>query len=128
NNWFVASDKPELERFMNYNLQQIEQLPSPYSYGQVRQSSLLNTEKLIDLYSKYLIQKKSFIQETIDYNALQIAEDQIAYKDIKARKIIFAEGIKALDNPYFQNINLIGNKGEYLIVKIPGLDLKKIIK
>lgn len=128
NDWFVASDKPELEKFMNHNLQQITQLPSPYSYGEVIQSSFLNTAKLIDLYSQYLIQKDAFSKESVHYNALQFEGDFISYKNTKARKLIFAEGIKALDNPYFKDIHLIGNKGEYLIVKIPNLDLQVIVK
>src|SRR5690606_24555988 len=44
------------------------------------------------------------------------------------KKIIFAEGAQAVENPFFPKHTLIGNKGEYLIIKAPELKLKALLK
>lgn len=128
NNWFVAADKSDLSPFMNPQLQQLSTLHNPFSYGEVTQSSRLDTAHLIDIYRQQLIDKQQLFTEQFDYTQLSLSPSNVSYKAITARKIIFCEGYQLLQNPYFKTLPLIGNKGEYLIVKIPGLALDKIIK
>lgn len=128
NDWFVASDKPDLEAFMNPELQQISQLPSPFKYGEVQQASLLDTKKLLDHYRAYLDKRKQLLTETFDYTQLESTKNYVQYKTLKAKKIIFAEGKTLLQNPFFNYLPLVPNKGEYLIIHAPSLKLNHIIK
>ncbi len=128
NNWFVAQDKPGLSKYMDDKIHQLPQIKSEFGFGKVLQASLINVEKLHSSYKEKLTQQNSFLQTHFEYDQLKFQEDYLSYKDIKAKKIIFCEGHHLLKNPFFKNLPLIGNKGEYLVVKIPDLKLDAIIK
>jgi len=53
------------------------------------------------------------IETKFNYNELHVA-DKITYKSIKARAIIFCEGIRVKDNPYFNWVPVRQLKGETL--------------
>ena len=59
------------------------------------------------------------MEETFDYNRVSFSENKVVYKDIEADKIIFCEGYKTIDNPYFSWLPFKLTKGEILTVKIP---------
>lgn len=78
-------------------------------------------------FRKWLIQNELIIEEPLLHHEIEINDKQIVYKNINAKKIIFCEGYLANQNPWFNNIPVIPNKGEYLLVKIPGLPKENII-
>lgn len=129
NNWFTASDKPTLSTYLNPNLEtlQNEYVSNNYKFGKVNQTGFLDTKKLKESYTKYLISKNSYLEETFDYSKLVIKENHIEYNTIKAKQIVFAEGFGIQNNPYFNNLPLDGTKGELFIIKAENLNLKEII-
>lgn len=129
NNWFAASDKPNLSAFLSTNLitKKYTGIDSPFGYGEVLQTGYVDTALLLKHYKDYLIKNQFFLEESFDYTLLKEEENGIRYKDIQARHIIFAEGFGMHANPYFKGLPLDGTKGELLIIKAPLLDLDVIV-
>ena len=129
NNWFAASDKPNLSTFLSTNLitKKYTGIDSPFGYGEVLQTGYVDTALLLKHYKDYLIKNQFFLEESFDYTLLKEEENGIRYKDIQARHIIFAEGFGMHANPYFKGLPLDGTKGELLIIKAPLLDLDVIV-
>lgn len=129
NNWFTASDKPTLSNYLNSNLENIENdfISNPYKFGKVNHTGFLDTKKMKDSYTNYLISKDCYSEERFKYSEITIETDHIQYKNIKAKQIIFAEGFGLHSNPYFNNLPLDGTKGELFIIKAENLNLEKII-
>lgn len=129
NNWFAASDKPNLFTFLSTNLitKKYTGIDSPFGYGEVLQTGYVDTALLLKHYKDYLIKNQFFLEESFDYTLLKEEENGIRYKDIQARHIIFAEGFGMHANPYFKGLPLDGTKGELLIIKAPLLDLDVIV-
>jgi glycine/D-amino acid oxidase-like deaminating enzyme len=129
NNWFSASDKEGLAPFLSTELifKKYEGIDSPFGYGEVLQTGYVDTALLLNKYKEYLINNKLFLEESFEYDALQIESNRIRYKDIQARHIIFAEGFGMHSNPYFKHLPLDGTKGELFIIKAPDLDLDVIV-
>jgi glycine oxidase len=129
NNWFAASDKMTLAPFLSTDLihKKYRGIDSPYGYGEVLQTGYVDTALLLAKYKEYLIKEKLFEDESFDYDALQIENDSIRYKNIEAKHIVFAEGFGMHFNPYFKDLPLDGTKGELFIIKAPGLDLDVIV-
>lgn len=130
NNWFQASDKPNLAPFLDPKLvtTSYESIASPFHYGKVNYTGYLEISTLIEAYSNYLKSLNSFSNEGFNYDEIEFLEIGIQYKDIKAKHIIFAEGFGLHANPYFNDLPLDGTKGELLIIKAPNLDLDVVIK
>lgn len=128
NDWFVASDKRDLENYMAHRLEKLSNFKAPFGFGEVLQSAIIDIRLLIKSYREHLQNKNSFREEIFDFNLLQIHSNKISYKDLKAKKIIFCEGSKVNQNPFFKDLPIIGNKGEFLIFKSVGLKNPYIIK
>lgn len=129
NNWFTASDKPTLSDYLDSNLETLENefITNNYKFGKVNYTGFLDTKKLKESYTNYLISKNSYLEETFDYSKLVIQENYIEYNSIIAKQIVFAEGFGIHSNPYFNNLPLDGTKGELFIIKAKNLNLDKII-
>ncbi|CAM4340280.1 NAD(P)/FAD-dependent oxidoreductase [Flavobacterium terrigena] len=129
NNWFTASDKPTLSNYLNTTLETLQNkfITQEYKFGKVNHTGFLDTKKLKDAYTNFLISENSYLEDTFDYSQLVIEDNFIHYQNIKAKQIVFAEGFGIHNNPYFNNFPLDGTKGELLIIKAQNLNLEEII-
>ena len=130
NNWFTASDKPSLSDFLSIILitKKWDAIPSPFNYGEVLFSGYVDTGLLLDSYKEFLLQNRMYEETTFDYSQLTVNSDSVEYKNIKAKRIVFAEGFGMLSNPFFNKLPLDGTKGELLLIKAPNLNLDVIVK
>lgn len=129
NNWFAASDKPALSPFLSTSIitKKYSGIDSPFNYGEVLQTGYVDTALLLSKYKDYLKEKNLIIEESFNYDSLEISSGSIKYKDAEAKHIIFAEGFGMHANPYFKHLPLDGTKGELFIIKAPDLDLDVIV-
>jgi glycine/D-amino acid oxidase-like deaminating enzyme len=130
NNWFCASDKPNLEKYLSPKLikKEINGIVSSFGFGEVLYSGYVNTAALQNSYRDYLQKKKLYKKEIFEYNCLNYSEDDVSYKDLKANYIVFSEGMGMQSNPFFKDLPLDGTKGELLLIKIPNLSIDFILK
>ena len=131
NNWEVRASVPSFEQYVELNpdLGQYKNAVTPaFGYGEVTGGGQVDVPLLLELFRAFLKKENILLEEAFDYQDLVIEEEAVFYKDIQARKIIFCEGIGIENNPFFNYLPIVGNKGEVLIVKIPNLDETKIIK
>ncbi len=129
NNWFQAADQPKLAPFLSTQIvkKKIPGIESAFDYGLVLKTGYLETALFLKKYHDYLHLINHLRKETFDYSILEIKNDFTKYKDIKAKKVVFAEGFGLHANPYFNYLPLDGTKGELFIIKAPELKLKEII-
>ncbi|MFN3753452.1 NAD(P)/FAD-dependent oxidoreductase [Flavobacterium sp.] len=129
NNWFTASDKPNLSPFLSTEIvhKKYSAIDSPYGYGEVLHTGYVDTELLLSLYQAYLKSLGSFVEEAFVYNELNFFEDYLAYQNLQAKQIVFAEGFGMHSNPFFKHLPLDGTKGELFIIKAPELNLDVIV-
>lgn len=130
NNWFTASDKPNLSKFLSTNLitKKWNSISSPFNFGEVLFSGYVDTNLLVNSYKQFLINQNAYLEDTFDYSSLVIEKEFISYQNVKAKHIVFAEGFGMLLNPFFYKLPLDGTKGELLLIKAPNLNLDVIMK
>ena len=129
NNWFAASDKPNLAPFLSTELhfKAYKGIQADFGYGEVMHTGYVDTASLLSAYRDYLTNNNWFRLEAFDYSEVVVQEDYVQYKDIQAKHLIFAEGFGLHANPFFNHLPLDGTKGELFIIKAPGLDLDIIV-
>lgn len=130
NNWSVASDKRELQQFLSsvFIKNTNPSINAPFGFGKVLGTAQIHTNNLLLGYRNYLNDEDFLLPEDFHYEAIEQRENCVVYKNISAKKIIFAEGAKVVDNPFFPKQAVIGNKGEYVIIKAPDLNLDELLK
>lgn len=129
NNWFAASDNKNLAPFLSLDLlnTKYKGIDSPFDYGRVLHTGYVATAPLLDAFKKFLLTVNLLIEDTFNYELLEVHNEYVQYKHLKAKHIVFAEGFGMHSNPYFNNLPLDGTKGELFIIKALDLDLDVII-
>lgn len=91
-------------------------------YGVVRESGNLYIQEFIEAGEKYF--KNQTVREEFEYRELKILEQELQYKSINANAIIFCEGYKVKNNPFFSWIPLKPAKGEVLHIQASEIKFK----
>ena len=129
NNWITKSSSNQVSCYMSSELLSINNpgLVNDKFYGLVNSSGRVNIQLLLKAFRHYCMSNKLLIDEEFDYKSLLFMSDSLSYKTINADKIIFCEGFKGIDNPFFNKIKFKPTKGELLIIYSKNLNLDKII-
>ncbi len=99
-----------------------------FSIGEIDPCWLIDINTLLTKWRLQLIHKEMLLEETFHWKDCIVSEALITYKNIKAQKIIFCEGVAGFDNPYFTLLPYARNKGQAIIIKIHGLPWTNIFK
>lgn len=122
NDWLVRSSNPDLHPYVAAPRPASQYSPFLEEVQQVitfKQTSRVRMNALIEAYRPLLQEQTTYVQEAFDYAAFSPIAGGVQYKDWKAKRIIFAEGYRAIDNPYFNYMPFWPAKGDVLLVKIP---------
>lgn len=132
NNWFGATDKPHLKSFLDPKVHNNNNpfILAEFGLGRVQQSFKIDAVALTQKYQDYLLSQDKLHLEGFEYNELKIQEGEypLRYKDIEAKRILFAEGALVRNNPFITTSIIQPNKGEYLIIQSSELKLDYILK
>jgi len=131
NDWLTHSAQPGYEKYIanRADIENYKDKTTPaFGYGEVLQGAQVNLPLLITEFRNLLISNDQIIDEVFDYEQLEVKDKKVYYKHLVADKIIFCEGAKAKENPYFNYLPFQGDKGEALIVRIPDANFQKMMK
>lgn len=98
-----------------------------FGCGIVKNAGKIYSARFLELSRDYFMEQKILLEEKFDFNALEISGDSAWYNGFSAKKIIFCEGWKAMENPYFSYLPFKPAKGEILILEIENFNTEKII-
>lgn len=90
------------------------------SYGSfiIKGGGSLDTKIFLDAMRKSFEDGGVLNEDGFDYGEVRLEEEGVGYKGIRAKKIIFCEGYKVVENPWFRDLKWVPAKGEILTIKI----------
>ena len=124
--WLKKSVNEDLTPFLDTGFSSFNGVENPFGAGKVNHSFRVNVPLFFSLMQAYLKNNNSLINERFDYSKL-ITEEK-SYDDYSYSKLIFAEGIGVKNNPYFNSVPIVVNKGHHLTVEIDSYSLSETIK
>jgi len=112
--WKEVSQKEVLKEFLDAEVisNENQHITAEFGFGKVRQTGRIDTARLVQIYTAYLKIKQRLIHEKFEYAAIKHTSD----------------GGGLLQNPFFNYLPLVENKGELIQIVAPELQLDKILK
>lgn len=130
NKWFSRADNPQLKKYISPILtdEVVSGITSEFKFGEVKLTGKVLISDIFNTYKKRLEKSNRFLNDEFDFDQLDLSNSLVTYKGIASKNIIFCEGYKMSQNPYFKELPLVGNKGSYLIIESQDLNLEVAIK
>ncbi len=80
-------------------------------------AAYVNIPRLVIDLGEYLDRKKSRLTTRFQYDDLKLESDKVIWKDWIAKRIIFCEGYRGRENPWFKSLPFKPAKGEVLTLE-----------
>ena len=115
---FHPDDQWQYQNIFNYEL----------GFGEVDPCYVVNLKEILPAWRKKLLSNSQLLEEDFEITELKQADAGINYKNIKAEKIFFCDGIHSSQNPFFKNLPFALNKGEAILIEATGIPSTHIFK
>ncbi|MEP6683449.1 MAG: FAD-dependent oxidoreductase [Parafilimonas sp.] len=114
----LTLSKQQLQSYFNF----------PFDVFEISPCHVVDMRALLKNYRQFLNDKHILFDKIFDESQIIFHDDFVEYKNIKARKIIYADGTQSSNSKYWKNLPFVQNKGQALIVEINDLPLSHTYK
>jgi len=115
---FHPKDQLQYQQTFNYD----------FGFGKVDPCYVVNLKEILMAWRKKLLSTNQLLAESFETEELKHSNTGVTYKNIKAEKIIFCDGINSSQNPFLKNLPFALNKGEVILIESSDIPSTNIFK
>ena len=127
--WKKRINDPEISSYVDLSFEN-EFDPSHFHDYQaigISKGFRLRTNLFLNSVTKYLRNSGRYIEEELNCDDLHTINNQVLWKDLKAKMVIFCEGHEVVNNPYFNHIPMQPALGDVIEIEIQDPQLYNIV-
>ena len=122
NTWMGRSSDNEIKPYIgHFSEENTKGIQNTFGGAEILNGGWLDTNVFLELSRKYFIENDCLIDDDFTISSLKKDTKKIEWNDIQVENIIFCEGYRAKDNPYFDWLPFTFAKGEVLDIKMEGI-------
>ena len=119
NEWMGKSSMPEYEKYVKqvHRRSYYRSMKDEYGGIELNYSGYLDIPRYLTAIRKYLLAHEMLLEECFDINSVVYSEQLVSYKQYRANKLIFCEGVQSTGNQYWDWLPFKPVKGEILKIR-----------
>lgn len=120
NDWAARQADPPFKTYIQEVFDKPQYQPwvkNPYGGLLLRQTGWLDIPRMLKAWQSYLSAQGCLQEEVFDEKYLELQEENVLYKGLTARKLIYCNGNNVLKSPFWDWVPLQPVKGEILYLK-----------
>lgn len=118
--WSKRAQQPGFSDLLTENNISVpESILRPFGHTVISKAGRLNTRVFLSSAKKYISKNHDWLEGTYAYSEFRKNADYWEFRNFKAKGIIFCEGIKVIQNPWFNHLHFHPTGGDILKVRIP---------
>jgi glycine/D-amino acid oxidase-like deaminating enzyme len=127
--WEAKRQLPEYQQYVGPTSPEVPaNLAGTHGAFEVTVAGQLDIRHLIAGFRSLLKAQDRLLEAPFRYDLLRVSSAAVEWCDIRAQYVIFCEGYRMTENPYFKAIRLNPAKGEVLTLEAPGFGDPRIIQ
>jgi len=127
--WEAKRQLPEYEQYVNPTSPEVPaNLTSAHGAFEITVAGQLDIRQFITRFRSLLKAQDRLLEAPFHYDLLRISPAAVEWCDIRAQYVIFCEGYRMTENPYFNAIRLNPAKGEVLTLEAPDFSDPRIVQ
>ena len=134
NLWFERAGEPGYEHYMieKPQITDINYINNINQYGAYHtiNAGKVDSSLLLGSYRNYLKSIKAIDEIVFKHDKITFLPEGIIFNplQISAKALIYCDGNKSVENPFFENLPFSLTKGEFFILKIPNIQMNYLLK
>ncbi|HEY9114353.1 MAG TPA: FAD-binding oxidoreductase [Bacteroidales bacterium] len=125
--WELKCTLPSYQAYLEDTLAKKNTSGDDFGLVEIKNSGWLDVQTFTDSFRSRLLEEKILLETEFDGLDLVFENENILWKDFTFSKVIFCEGYRVLDNPFFKQLPFTHAKGEILTIRAKKLKLEKIL-
>jgi glycine oxidase len=127
--WEAKRQLPEYKQYVSPTSPEVPaNLAGTHGGLEIVVAAQLDIRQFIINFRSLLRAQDRLLEQPFLYDLLRISSAKVEWRDIRARYVIFCEGYRMSENPYFNAIQLNPAKGEVLNLEAPDFVDQRIIQ